>query len=172
MKTQTISTVMAVAILLAGCGKKSAPPGTSPAPGKEQANAASTATAANLSGTWKWMAPANPDGKIPNITFTLNLQGETLTGTVNKLTGSVATTKDAAKGYQVSFQNISSEAITNGAVKGDEVSFQTIRAGKAGKTTTTYSGKISGDTIKGTVEIEVGDRRFGPQDWEADRVKE
>ena len=75
-----------------------------------------------------------------------------MTGTVNKST--------------------STEVITNGAAKGDEVSFQTIREGKAGKTTSTYSGKISSDTIKGTVEIDVGDRKLGSQDWEADRAKE
>jgi hypothetical protein len=110
--------------------------------------------AANLAGNWKWVAPANPDGRIPGITFTLKLQGETLTGTVNKTS--------------------SREAITNGVVKGDEVSFQTVvqkKSGKAGIATTTYSGKISGDTIKGTMKIEVGDREIGPIDWEADRVK-
>ena len=38
-------------------------------------------------GTWKWVAPANPDGQIPKTTFTLKLQGEILTGTVTKSTG-------------------------------------------------------------------------------------
>ena len=45
-------------------------------------------------------------------------------------------------------------AITNSLFKGDKVSFQTVREGKAGKSTTTYSGNLSGDTIKGTVEID------------------
>lgn len=108
---------------------------------------------ANPTGTWKWVAPTNPDGRIPDITFNLKLQGEALTGTVIK-------------------QSTGTEAITNGIVKGDEVSFQTVRQKSGGKTTTTYSGKISGDKIKGTVETDVGDRKFGPQDWEADRVKE
>ena len=108
--------------------------------------------AANLTGTWKWVAPTNPDGRVPAITFTLKLQGEALTGTVNKTAGA--------------------EAITNGIVKGDEVSFETIRQKKGGLTTTTYKGKISDDKIKGTVETDVGGRKFGPQDWEADRVKE
>jgi hypothetical protein len=107
---------------------------------------------ANLTGTWKWVAPANPDGKIPAITFTLKLQGEALTGTGNKTAGA--------------------EAITNGVVKSEEVTFQTIRQKKAGPTTTTYTGKISGDKIKGTVETDAGGRKFGPQEWEADRVKE
>ena len=152
MKIQTISIVTAATILLVGCGKQSGSSGTASAPANKQSSAESAATAANITGTWKWMAPANPDGKTPNITFTLKLQGEALTGTVNKST--------------------STEAITNGVVQGDEVSFKTIREGKAKKSTTTYSGKLSGDTIKGTVEIDVGGRKIGPQDWEADRAKE
>jgi hypothetical protein len=107
---------------------------------------------AHLTGTWKWVAPANPDGQIPAITFTLKSQGEAVTGTVNKTAGT--------------------ETITNGVVKSDEVTFQTIRQKKAGQTTTTFTGKISGDKIKGTIEIDAGGRIFGPQDWEADRVKQ
>jgi len=76
-----------------------------------------------------------------------------LTGTVNKST--------------------STTTITNGVVKGDEVSFQTVREGKAGKTTTTYSGKLSGDTIKGKIETDVDRAKFhADSEWEAKRVKE
>ena len=107
----------------------------------------------NPTGTWKWVAPANPDGRIPEITFTLKLQGETLMGTVNKST--------------------STTAITNGVFKGDTISFQTIREGKAGKKTTTYSGKLSGDTIKGNMETDVDKTKFhNNSEWEARRVKE
>ena len=109
-------------------------------------------SAVNLTGTWKWVAPTNPDGQIPAITITLKSQGEALTGTVNKTAGA--------------------EVITNGVVKSDEVTFQTIRQKKVGQTTTTYTGKISGDKIKGTIKIDAGGRIFAPQDWEADRVKE
>lgn len=108
-------------------------------------------SAANLTGTWKWVAPANPDGRIPAITFTLKSQGETLTGAVNKTAGA--------------------ETITNGVVKSDKVTFQTILQKKAGQTTTTYTGNIKGDKIKGTIEIDAGGRKIGPQDWEVDRVK-
>jgi len=109
--------------------------------------------AANPTGTWKWIAPTNPDGRTPEITFTLKLQGETLTGTVNKST--------------------STTTITNGVFKGDEVSFQTVREGKGGKTTTTYSGKLSGDTIKGKIETDVDRAKFhADSEWEAKRVKE
>jgi hypothetical protein len=102
------------------------------------------------SGTWKWNR-ANPDGQIPDITVTLKLQGETLTGTITKRSGTTA--------------------ITNGVLHGDEVSFQTVRESKGRKTTATYSGKLSGDTIKGNVEIEVGDQVFS-SDWGLKRVKQ
>jgi hypothetical protein len=109
--------------------------------------------AVNPTGTWKWTAPQNPDGKTPNITFTLKLQGETLTGTVNKST--------------------STTTITNGVVKGDEVSFQTVREGISGKTTTTYSGILSGDTIRGNIETDVDKAKVHAVSvWEAKRVKE
>ena len=151
MKIQTISIVTAATILLVGCGKQSGSSGTASAPANEQSSAESAATAANITGTWKWIAPTNPDGKTPDITFILKLQGGTLSGTVNKSTGT--------------------EVITNGVGQGDEVSFQTVVQKKTGPTTTIYSGKISGDTIKGTVEIAVGDRKLGTKDWEADRAK-
>lgn len=114
-------------------------------------SAAAEASAVNPTGTWKWIAPLNPDGRPPEATFTLKLQGETLMGTVNK--------------------SSSTATITNGVVKGDMISFQTVREDKAGKSTTTYSGKLSGDTIKGTVIIDVGNRKM-PSAWEAKRVKE
>ena len=110
----------------------------------------------NPTGAWKWVAPANPDGQIPKISFVLKLQGETLTGTRTASTGTTV--------------------LTNGVVKGDEVSFQTPRHETSfpkGKITfTAYSGKLSGDTIKGTVKIYVDDKLFNSRDWEIRRVKE
>src|SRR3974390_2042361 len=46
MKIQTISTVMAVTILIAGCGKQSTSSGPSPAPAKEQTSTTSAAPVA------------------------------------------------------------------------------------------------------------------------------
>ena len=104
----------------------------------------------NPTGTWKWTAPPNPDGRIPETTFTLKLHGQTVTGTVNKTSGATS--------------------ITNGVVQGDEVSFQTVREGKGKKSTTLYSGKLSGDTIKGTLEIDFRGQTLS-SDWEVKRVK-
>jgi hypothetical protein len=97
-------------------------------------------------GTWKWVAPANPDGQIPKITFTLKLQGEILTGTIARSSGT--------------------KTITNGVFKGDRVSFQVLSEGHAGKSTTTYTGTLSGDTIKGKLEIHVlANDRTLTSDW-------
>lgn len=108
--------------------------------------------AAKLTGNWKWVAPVNPDGQVPAVTFTFKVQGQALTGTVNKTAGA--------------------EVITNGIVKGDQVTFQTVRVKPSRTTTVTYSGKRSGEKITGTIEIESGGKSFSPQVWEAARVKE
>jgi hypothetical protein len=101
-------------------------------------------------GTWKWVAPANPDGQLPKTTFTLKLQGEVLSGTVTKSTGT--------------------KAITNGVFKADAVSFQVLSEGHAGKSTTTYRGKLTGDTIKGNLEIHIPARNQTlSSDWEVKR---
>jgi hypothetical protein len=99
-------------------------------------------------GTWKWTAPANPDGRIPDITFTLKLQGESLSGTRTSSTGTTP--------------------ITDGVFKGDEIFFQNIRQGHAGKSTTTYTGRLSGDTIKGKLEIDARGQILS-SDWEVKR---
>ncbi len=101
-------------------------------------------------GTWKWTTPANPDGQIPKTTFTLKLQGQMVTGTITKTTGT--------------------KTITNGLFKGDEVSFQVQSEGHAGKTTTTYRGKLSAEAIKGKLEIDVRGKILS-SDWEIKRVK-
>jgi len=98
-------------------------------------------------GTWKWHV-TNPDGQSHEITIIFKLQGQALTGAVIKSSGTTA--------------------ITNGVLKGDQVSFQTIRAARNGKSTTTYTGKFSGDTIKGRVEIDASGKKLSA-DWEIKR---
>jgi len=151
MKTQILSIFTAATFLLAGCGKQSRSPGTTSSSASESGGAASAPAAGKITGTWKWVAPPNPDGKAPEITFSLELQGGTLIGTVNKSKGQ--------------------EAITNGVVRGNEVSFQTIRQKQNGLTTTTFKGKLNEDKITGTIEIEAGGQTFEPKDWEIARVK-
>jgi hypothetical protein len=121
-------------------------------------------TNVNPTGTWKWVEPTNSDGRIPDITFVLKLEGDALTGT--RITSTGTTTQRLFK----------TTILTNGVVKGDEVSFQTPRHEtsfpKGRISFTTFSGKLSGDRIKGTVAIYVDDKIFGSQNWEVARVKQ
>jgi len=50
------------------------------------------------------------------------------------------------------------------------VSFQVQSEGHAGKSTTTYTGKLTGDTIKGKFEIHIlaSDKKIS-SDWEVKR---
>jgi hypothetical protein len=54
MKIQTISTAIAVAILLSGCGKQNASSGTSPAPARDQTSAASAASPVTQASMSAW----------------------------------------------------------------------------------------------------------------------
>ena len=61
-------------------------------------------------------------------------------------------------------------AITNGVVNNGDISFQIYSEGHAGKSTTTYSGKLSGDTIKGKLEIHILARdQTLSSDWDVKR---
>lgn len=108
-----------------------------------------TIKAADVNGTWTWTTPAQ--GNRPERTSILKLktEGDKLTGTIN--------------GRQEDIK------ISDGKVTGDEVTFKVSRAGQGGNTfTQKYTGKISGDTIKGKVTFE----RNGEEqtrEWEAKR---
>ena len=98
-----------------------------------------------------WIAPANPDGQVPEITLQLKLKGEKLTGTIVKKTGTAA--------------------IANGPVKGGEISFETLREGRAGKSTTTCRGRLADDVIQGTIEIDAQGRVLAVP-WKMKRIRE
>jgi hypothetical protein len=53
-------------------------------------------------------------------------------------------------------------------LKGDEITFSTTREVNGNKMTSKYSGKISGDTIKGKMEFERNGEPVS-RDWEAKR---
>ena len=107
------------------------------------------------SGTWKWVAPANPDGTAPKISFTLKLQGNSVIGTRTTGVGAVA-------------------VLTNGVVHAADVSFETPLHNTASTpqklTFTRYHGTLEGDSIKGTEEIFVNGQKFSSRDWEIERV--
>jgi hypothetical protein len=59
--------------------------------------------------------------------------------------------------------------ITGAVLKGDEISFQVIRESSGNKATNKYSGKISGDAIKGKMEFINRDGEAQSRDWDAKR---
>jgi hypothetical protein len=62
--------------------------------------------------------------------------------------------------------------IKDGKVDGDNISFTVTRPINDQTITVNYSGKLDGDTIKGTMEIKFADQEPMKNDWKADRVKD
>lgn len=106
------------------------------------------ATAGDVTGTWKWSVERN--GQKFETTLKLKQDGEHLTGTI-------------------SGRNNTETAIDEGKVKDDEVSFQVTREFNNNKFVQKFTGKLSGDTIKGKVEFERnGEKQM--RDWEAKKA--
>lgn len=105
-----------------------------------------------IDGTWKSTFKA-PDGSARTTTFKLKLEGDKVTGTV-------------------SGRNNTDTAIEDGTFKDGTVSFSVTREFNNNKVTIKYSGKLDGDTIKGSTE-RPGQNGGDPVkcDWEATREK-
>jgi hypothetical protein len=103
----------------------------------------------NPAGTWKWSVERN--GQTFDLTLKLKLDD-------GKLTGAMVRGDQETK-------------IDDGKIKDGEVSFSVTRERNGQKFTTKYSGKISGDTIKGKAETE-RDGETMSRDWEAKRSKD
>jgi len=101
-------------------------------------------------GTWKWTATFGQQTR--ETTLKLKLEGDKLTGAMLGRDGRESPIQDAA-------------------FKDAEVSFKVVRERRGTKMTTTYTGKVSGDTIKGKTQSE---RNGKPQsrDWEAKRAED
>ncbi|MFL5339908.1 MAG: hypothetical protein ACJ8F7_07145 [Gemmataceae bacterium] len=112
------------------------------------AGAARADDKASPTGTWKWTVKGQ-NGQERTVTVKLKAEGDKLTG--------------AMPG-----RNNQETAIENGTYKDGEISFSVTRERNGTKTTTKYTGKLSGDTIKGKIEREGGQST----DWEATRAKD
>jgi hypothetical protein len=111
------------------------------------------AAAADATGSWKWTIQT-PDGDSIDMSAKLKQDGEKLSGVF-------------LDGFdQKSFD------IKDGKVKNGEVSFTVIRPFNDDTITVNYDGKLSGDTIKGTLEVKFGDQDPTKNDWEAKRGKD
>jgi hypothetical protein len=112
----------------------------------------------NPVGTWKWSTGTGDRAR--ETTLKLRMDGDKLTGTVS-----------AREGQETAVEDLT--------FKDGEISFKVTRERNGQKMTTKYTGKLSGDTIKGKVEGGRGRRgaaggqaQTQSRDWEAKRVKE
>ncbi|MBI4662385.1 MAG: hypothetical protein HY735_26495 [Verrucomicrobia bacterium] len=108
-------------------------------------------------GTWTWSTPGRDGGEPRQSTLKLKLEGE-------KVTGMLST--PGRQGGQAR-----ETTIENGKLKGDEVSFTVTREFGGNKFVSKYTGKISGDTLKGKMAFE-RDGQSQERDWEAKRATE
>ena len=99
-------------------------------------------------GTWKWERKFNDQTFA--VSLKLKLEGDKLTGTLTA-------------------RNMDTE-IQDGKFKDGDISFTVTRERNGQKFSQKYAGKLSGDTIKGTVEIERNGETM-KVDWEAKRDK-
>jgi hypothetical protein len=104
---------------------------------------------ADPTGTWKWTV--NFGGQEREMTLKLKLEGDKLTGSMPGRDGQET-------------------AIEDGKYKDGEVSFKVTRERMGNKVTIKYTGKVSGDTIKGKTEFERNGEAQS-RDWEAKRAK-
>jgi hypothetical protein len=105
---------------------------------------------ADPNGTWKWSVEIN--GQKREQTLKLKLDGDKLTG--------------AMVG-----RNNQETKIEDGKYKDGDVSFSVTRERNGQKFTTKYTGKVTGDTLKGKAESE-RDGKTQSRDWEAKRATE
>jgi hypothetical protein len=111
---------------------------------------AGDSSAASASGSWKWTIQT-PDGDSINMSAKLTQDGEKLTGIF-------------LDGFdQKSFD------IKDGKVKDGDVTFTVVRPFNDDTITVNYDGKLSGDTIKGTMDVKFGDQDPMKNNWEAKR---
>jgi hypothetical protein len=108
--------------------------------------------AADASGTWTWSTPGRDGGEARKSTLKLKVDGEKVTGTLS------APGRQGGQSRDVE--------ISDGKIKGDEVSFNVVREANGNKMTMKYSGKITGDSIKGKIETD-RDGTARSRDWEA-----
>lgn len=105
----------------------------------------------DASGTWKWSFTGQ-NGQTRETSLKLTQSGE-------KLTGSLVTPRG----------NVD---IQDGSIKDGQITFKVVRKGKNDQEyTSTYSGKLSGDTIEGKIET-ANNGQSRSHDWKAMRSKD
>jgi hypothetical protein len=101
-------------------------------------------------GTWKWSVTYGDQTR--EVTLKLKQEGEKLSGAMLGRSGQETPIQD-------------------GTFKDGQVSFKVVRERNGQKMTSTYTGKLSGDTIKGKMEF-TREGQTSSRDWEAKRAKD
>lgn len=144
---------------------------------------AKAAAPVDPSGTWIWVQAGRGGGPGATNTLVLKMDAGKLTGTLTSPamggrggrrgappaagadTGAAPAPAPAAPAPTVT-------PITNGKVVGDTVSFDVVRSMRGTDTTIPYTGKLSGDTITGTVTMPArGGGDPTPTPWTATKQK-
>ncbi|MBM3840826.1 MAG: hypothetical protein FJ398_23285 [Verrucomicrobia bacterium] len=115
----------------------------------------STAKAADVNGTWKWSQQGRQGSDPVQITLKLKAEGEKVTGSLSR------PGRDGGAARETE--------IKDGKLKGDELTFVVTQERGGNTFTTKYNGKISGDSIKGKIELPGRDGNSRQIDWEAKR---
>jgi hypothetical protein len=104
---------------------------------------------ASATGTWAWEFKRPNSEEAIKISLKLKQDGEKLTGALSGPGGNETEIKE-------------------GSVKDGVVSFQVTRERNGNSFTTKYKGTMTGDTIKGKAETEIGGE-VRSREWEAKR---
>jgi hypothetical protein len=105
---------------------------------------------ADPTGTWKWKVKFGDQER--EFTLKLKQDGDKLTGTMVGRDGKDAPIEDAT-------------------IKDGQVAFKVTRERDGKKFVIEYTGKVSGDTIKGKTQFERNGEKM-ERDWEATRSKD
>lgn len=111
---------------------------------------AAGAWAADPSGTWTW-SNTGPRGRENQAKATLKLENGQLTGFIENRAGKTE--------------------IKDGKFEHDTVSFTATFEVRRRTLTATYTGKLEGDTIKGTIAAKAKSEKSMSVEWDAQRVK-
>ena len=111
---------------------------------------ASAVQAEDPTGTWKWSTTFN--NQTRESTLKLKLEDGKLTGAM------------VGRGDQET-------PIEDGKFEDGKVSFSITRTRGERKFTAKYSGTVTGDTIKGTIEMPGRDGQTRSREWEAKKAK-
>jgi hypothetical protein len=108
------------------------------------------AFAGDPTGTWKWTVPGR-DGQTREVTLKLELKDGQLSGSMSGFRGDTP--------------------ISSASFKEDQLAFSVVREFNGNKFEQKYTGKLDGDTIKGSLNFTNRDGEATTRDWTATRAK-